>query len=101
MNAEMPGADIAGGELDHCIDELLATGDWEVRIAHGTERQEIDSLMNVAELLRALTRHIARPRPNQKSRGWVRISDSLHDLSATFAPNRDSMTFPCTRSAFG
>jgi hypothetical protein len=84
MTAEMP-TDEAVVELDRCIDQLLTTGAWEVRMAPGTGRPEVDGLMRVAALLRTLIGHIAHPRPSEKDRVWASVSDSLQLWSVVLA----------------
>ena len=86
MTAEMPTSETEV-ELDRCADQLLRTGGWEVRMAPGTGRPEVDGLMRVAALLRTLIGHIAHPRPSEKDRVWALVSDSLHLWSVVFARN--------------
>jgi hypothetical protein len=65
-------------ELDRCIDQLLATGSWESRTPPGRARSELDSLMLVAEALRALNPQVTPSRPNLKDRLWASIWKSIH-----------------------
>jgi hypothetical protein len=104
MTAEMPAADPEVElELDRCIDQLLATGGWEVRMPSGIARGEVDRLMGVAALLRSLTRYTKtkRPRPNQKDRIWPSVSNSFHLWRARFSRPRSRLDRPVNRLEFG
>ncbi len=86
-------------ELDRCIDQLLRTGGWEVPPAEA--RAEIDSLMRVASLLRALILHIAHPRPNQKDRVWMSVSNSLRVWNAAVERHCGRLDRSRTKPDFG
>ena len=94
-----PGLDV---ELDRCVDQLLTTGGWEIRLRPGMERAELESLMRVAALLRALSQFIARPRPSQKDRIWMSVSNSFRrPWSAAVVRHRGRSGRTCARPHFG
>ncbi len=100
MTAEMPAAGLEV-ELDRCIDQLLKTGVWEVRVPPGEAHAELDSLMGVAALLRALTGYITHPRPSQKDRVWASVSNLLHAWRGAFVRDYSRTDGLCTSSVFG
>ncbi len=99
MTADLPAAGL-DVELDRCIDQLLSTGGWEVAVPPGHEHEELESLMGVAALLRALTGYITRPRPSQKDRVWASVSNLLYAWSKTFTSRRGRLDGRCTSFVF-
>lgn len=63
--------------LDQCIDRLLAGEAWERALpSDPTVREEVASLMNVAEDLHDLARRTTHLRTAGKERIWRRVSSS-------------------------
>jgi hypothetical protein len=63
--------------LDRCIDRLLAGEAWEPTLpADPVVREEVASLMEVAEDLQVLAGRATHLRPARKERIWHRVSSS-------------------------